>query len=141
MSADAVDVRPRWRRLGAPAAVVGVVAVATLALHLRDPHTSTWGACPWEVVTGTDCPGCGGLRAVNDLTNLRVVDAASSNLAFVASLPFVVVVFGRWVNESWTGVRRPVDRRKTALVSVTAGMLVVAWWIARNLPGLEWLRA
>ena len=32
---------------------------------------------------GIWCPACGGLRAVNDLTNGDVLGAASSNLVFV----------------------------------------------------------
>ena len=43
---------------------------ATIALRLRDPHDSgSWGYCPWKLLTGLDCPGCGALRAVNDLTH------------------------------------------------------------------------
>ena len=64
----------------APTALVGGLGLATLALHLRDPHDSySWGLCPSSVL-GLACPGCGGLRAVNDLTNLRLADAASSNV-------------------------------------------------------------
>ena len=70
------------------AAVVGAAAVA---LHFRDPHSSgSWGICPLFAATGIYCPGCGGLRAVNDLTNADVVAAASSNLLFVASIPLLV---------------------------------------------------
>ena len=71
-----------------PTAVVGTLATATVALHLRDPHVQgTWGICPTKAVLGIECPGCGGLRAVNDLTNLQLVDAISSNLVFVAAIP------------------------------------------------------
>ena len=52
----------------APALTIGGLSLATLALHLRDPHSSgTWGYCP-SALLGFSCPGCGGLRAVNDLT-------------------------------------------------------------------------
>ena len=68
-----------------------------MALHLRDPHEQgAWGLCPTQAFFGIECPGCGGLRAVNDLTNLQVLDAASSNLLFVAALPVLAYVFARW---------------------------------------------
>ena len=75
----------RAQRLCSPALTFGGLALATTALRLRDPHTSgSWGFCPSKLLLGIDCPGCGGLRAVNDLTHLDVASAASSNLLLVA---------------------------------------------------------
>ena len=77
----------RWQRMLAPAVTIGSLGAATVALHFRDPHVSgSWGMCPTAML-GFACPGCGGLRAVNDLTDLRLVDAASSNLLFVLRDP------------------------------------------------------
>src|SRR5690349_17327258 len=91
----------RWRRVAPPAVVVGGIAVASLALHLRDPHDSgSWGYCP-SAAMGVYCPGCGGLRAVNDLTNGDLAAAASSNVLFVALLPFLVVGLGVWTADRW----------------------------------------
>lgn len=122
--------------------VAGTLLAASVALHLRDPHRSgSWGGCPWLTVTGTDCPGCGGLRAVNDLTNLRVGAAASSNLLFIGALPVIALIFSRWVRDRWVGVRRFTVGNKVLVRSWLATGLVVVWWVVRNLPGLEWLRS
>src|SRR3954466_3693973 len=98
----------RGRRMLAPAATIAALTLATLALHLRDPHTSgSWGYCP-SALLGIYCPGCGGLRAVNDLTDGRFAAAASSNLLFIVLLPVLVFLLGRWLVERWTGrVRQP----------------------------------
>src|SRR5680860_987871 len=81
----------RLRRIKAPTLVAGAVVGASLLLHLRDPHESgSWGFCPWLLLTGTYCPGCGGLRAVNDLTRGDIPAAASSNLLFVGAVPLLV---------------------------------------------------
>lgn len=135
-----VDRRDRAGRLTGPAVTAAVIVVVSVALHLRDPHSNSWGVCPWQTITGTDCPGCGGLRAVNDLTNLRVAAAASSNLLFVAGLPFFALWFAAWVRNAWAGERAPLAHRPTLVAWVTAAVVAV-WWIVRNLPGLEWLRA
>ncbi|GAB3250719.1 DUF2752 domain-containing protein [Alteromonas gracilis] len=130
--------RSRTRRVAPLLIGAGVAASATVALHLRDPHVSgSWGFCPWLLLTGTYCPGCGGLRAVNDLTELRLSDAASSNLLFVAALPFIVLLWSREVVWAWRGERRPwLSPRAFALVVST---LILGFWVVRNLPGAAWL--
>ena len=67
----------RLNRLAAPAGLGAAALLTTLALHFRDPHVEgSWGQCPLNLVTGLDCPGCGGLRAVNNLTNFDLAGAA-----------------------------------------------------------------
>lgn len=129
----------RRQRLLAPAVTVGGLAAATLALHLRDPHVAgSWGGCP-SAMLGFWCPGCGGLRAVNDLTHGQLLEAASSNLAFVAALPLIVLALTVWTVDRWRGTRREVP---TALVRPTvyaAGGLLVVFTVLRNLPAGAWL--
>lgn len=134
------DDRARWRRLRAPVLLAGGLLLASVALHVRDPHRDgSWGFCPWLVLTGTYCPGCGGLRAVNDLTRGDVVAAASSNLLFVGSLPLLAFWWTRRVSDGWRGVRRRLTERRafqlTALFLAAAG----AFWVVRNLPFAAWL--
>ncbi len=122
-----------------PALVAGGLGAATLALHLRDPHEQgSWGLCPLAAV-GFDCPGCGGLRAVNDLTNLRFADAASSNLLFVAAIPVLAVVFWLWAAGRWSGRRwQPSDRAVTVGMLALVGAMVV-FTALRNTAAGSWL--
>lgn len=129
-----------WRRMLLPAMTVGTLALATIALHVRDPHDQgSWGICPTKALFGVSCPGCGGLRAVNDLSNFKILDAASSNLLFVASLPLIAYVFARWSIGRWTG--RPWDpsQRARNVSAVVVGVLLVAFAIARNTTTGSWL--
>ncbi len=130
----------RIARLGPPLALAGLVLGASLVLHLRDPHSEgSYGLCPWLTLTGTYCPGCGGLRAANDLTDLRLADAASSNLLFVATIPLFAAGWLRSVHQRWTGALRPISPARLHTLSVVAGVVVVAFWVLRNLPGAGWL--
>ena len=131
-------VRSGWRGLRTPALVAGGVLAASVVLHVRDPHAAgSYGFCPWLALTGTYCPACGGLRAVNDLTHGDIAAAASSNLLFVASLPFLAVWWLRSVLHGWRGGGRSVGDR-TAYVATAVGLtLVVVFWVVRNLPGAE----
>ncbi|GAA1523159.1 DUF2752 domain-containing protein [Nocardioides humi] len=129
----------RWRRMVPPALVAGGVIVASVALHLRDPHEQgSWGLCP-SAALGISCPGCGGLRAVNDLTDLRLADAASSNLLFVLSIPFVLWMFQRWAVGRWTGRPWNPDSRTVARVSAALIAVMVVFVVLRNLPVGAWL--
>ena len=134
----------RLERLRAPLLTAGVVGGLTIALHVRDPHSpGSWGLCPWLVLTGSYCPGCGGLRAVNDLGHGDLVGAASSNLLFVASIPLLVWFWVRWTRRAWAGAEHPAEgpawarEHSTVLIGAfTVLMLVFA--VLRNLPG-SWL--
>ena len=93
----------RWQRVATPALTIGGLAVATLALRVRDPHDQySWGLCP-SAALGFSCPGCGGLRAVNDLTHGDLGAALSSNLLLVVLVPFAIVALGLWVVDRWRG--------------------------------------
>lgn len=131
----------RARRLASPLAIGGGVALATLALRLRDPHVSgAWGLCPTKLLTDLDCPLCGSLRAVNDLTHLDVGAALSSNLVFVLLVPVILFFWGRRLVACWRGgvAMQPL----TVPGWVWVGGLIVfgVFTVARNLPG-SWLAA
>jgi Protein of unknown function (DUF2752) len=130
----------RGRRLGAPVVLAGAVLFLSLLLHLRDPHRGgSWGYCPWLLLTGTYCPGCGGLRAVNDLTHGDLGGAASSNLLLVVSAPFVGAWWSRWTRDRWRGVRRSVDSRRHVRLAVLFVALALCFAVLRNTDAGAWL--
>ena len=128
----------RTRRVAGPVLTIAGLAVVTSALALRDPHQhGSWGLCPSRAL-GFDCPGCGGLRAVNDLTHGRLLDAASSNLYLVVAIPVVVLLLGRWAVDAWRGTERAASPLTVPLL-VTAGLVLAAFTVLRNVPALGWL--
>lgn len=138
-AAPAVVEQSRWQRVAGPAVTIGGLALATLALHVRDPHQSgSWGYCP-SAALGIYCPGCGGLRAVNDLTDGQVGAAASSNLLFILLLPLLVFLLGRWAFERWTGRVRQPNTRRMQVFLVSLGVAAVVFTVLRNLAIGAWL--
>jgi hypothetical protein len=91
------------------------------------------------VLFGISCPGCGGLRAVNDLTNGDLLAAASSNLLFVASLPLIAWVVGRWVLGAWSGQPYRPGWAASRAFQVAAVSAVVLFTVLRNTPAGAWL--
>ena len=95
--------------------------------------------CPFKLLTGWDCPGCGALRAVNDLGNGHVDAALHSNAVLVLSLPLLVLGWIAWTMH--TARRGPVAVRPRAvsLASTAYVLVVLGFAIYRNTPwGIAW---
>ena len=131
--------RSRRQRVTGPLLLAGGVLGASVLLHLRDPHQSgSWGYCPWLLLTGTYCPGCGGLRAVNDLTHGDAAAAASSNLLFVTAIPFLVLAWGRTTLARWHGRVRQVAARRHVVLAVSLLAVALVFAVVRNTPAGVW---
>lgn len=130
----------RGRRIAAPLGTIAALSLATLALHVRDPHQhGTWGLCPLYAATGIYCPGCGGLRAVNDLTNGHVGAALSSNILVGLLVPVGVFVLALWAVDRWRGVERHLDRRIAAPAGYAFLAIGLVFTVLRNTPAGAWL--
>jgi Protein of unknown function (DUF2752) len=118
---------PQWRRtLSAQGrlATAALVALGVALVAVVDPHTAgRYPTCPFHAVTGLWCPGCGGLRAVHDLTHGHLVVALHENALVVLLAPSLVV----W----WLIARsRRSDGRPVTLTLSARGALVVAALLA-----------
>lgn len=126
-------------RLRAPALVGLGGAAAFTALRLRDPHVDgSWGFCPFLLLTGRPCPGCGGLRAINDLTHGDVVGAISSNVLAVALVVVLAIAWVFWVVRVMRGGDGPMIRlgHRTGMAVIA---LIAVFGVVRNLPFGIWL--
>ena len=141
-------VPPAGRPWLAPIAVGAVTAAATAVLAVRSPHlTGSYGVCPVLAATGLWCPGCGGLRAVHELTGLDVASAWAMNPLVVVGVPLLVAAWTLWLVRSLgrgptgTGGRRGRVRHGARTWPGWAFLAVaVAFTVARNVPPLEpWL--
>jgi Protein of unknown function (DUF2752) len=140
LATEPVTLRPsRPERMRAPVLTAAGLGLTALALRVRDPHVShSWGVCPLYALTGVYCPGCGGLRGVNDLTRGHVGAAASSNVLLVVAIPFAAYFLVRWTWATWQGDIVSVVPALPRAVRIGLGAVVLVFWVARNLPG-SWL--
>lgn len=107
--------------------LVGAAGLGALGLlHVHDPHQSgAYGFCPFLLLTGHPCPGCGGLRAMNDLTNGAIGGALSSNAMAVVLLVVMGAAWTVWFYRRWRGQPAPL----LALNSPVLSGLIAAFFI------------
>src|SRR4051812_47783118 len=111
--------------MAAPAATIGGLALATLALHVRDPHgQGAWGVCP-IAAPRLSCPRCGGLRAGHAPTEGDVLGAPSTTPPLVVVLPFLLAALGVGSVARWRGTAHGVPRAAVRPLLV-AGVALLA---------------
>jgi hypothetical protein len=112
--------------------IAGSTAVGAAALAYIgtvDPHRpgAVFPFCPFKVITGWDCPACGGLRMTHDVLHGNFSAAVTDNVFLLVGLP-LLAIFALW-------------RRRRGRQVVTTSLLVVlavatlGWTVVRNLPG------
>ncbi|PSK86553.1 uncharacterized protein DUF2752 [Murinocardiopsis flavida] len=125
------------RRLPAVAGplAVGAIGLAAAALvHVVDPNEAgNYPTCPWLMVTGTYCPGCGTMRAVSALTNGDLAGAFAMNPLTMVLLPILAVGWARWLYASLRPGPDPFDSVRPVWLWLLLGV-VLAFWLVRNLP-------
>ena len=100
--------------------VMGIVAI--LFLYMWSPQEFGWfPRCPFLVITGYKCPGCGSLRAIHALLRFHFAETINLNPIMVFSIPLVIALLAS---------------RRLRFCSITGRavlVITVAWWILRNI--------
>ena len=122
--------QPSTGAIRVTAAATGTMAVGALVYTgLADPHRAgfLFPGCPFKILTGWNCPLCGGLRMTHDVLHGDLAAAVVDNVYALVGIPLLVL----WLAVRW--------RRGRPLTSVTPVVVVIAtmliWTVIRNLPG------
>lgn len=111
---------------------LGTAALGAAALTyvgLVDPHRpgAVFPFCPFKLITGWNCPACGGLRMTHDVLHGDLSAAVVDNAFALVGLPLLALW---WLWRAGRG-RPAFTPRSLALIGVAA----VVWTVVRNLPG------
>jgi hypothetical protein len=90
--------------------------------------------CLLHTLTGLQCPGCGGLRAVHQLLHGHVAAAFAYNPLFVLALPWLGGL-AVWQSQRLLTGRPLVNPFRRPAIIWAVATLVVAFTVARNLAG------
>ena len=114
------------------AATAIVVAVALYAAV--DPSSSRlFPKCPFYVLTGLKCPGCGTQRAIHQLLHLNIGQAIHYNALMVASIP--LMVFLGAANALRDRHPRLYLASRNPVLSWAVLAVVLLWMLFRNVFG------
>ncbi|WNV89408.1 DUF2752 domain-containing protein [Umezawaea sp. Da 62-37] len=121
------------KALTGPVAVAAAAAAGAVVLLFADPtKPGSWlPRCPFNWLTGLDCPACGSTRMVHALVHGDLAAAWHYNaVMLIAGLPMLAWLWYRWFRASRANIPTPPLPRQ-----VTTTVLVVAatWMLARNL--------
>ncbi len=126
----------RTRQLAIAALVwLGLAAGATFLFFFNpaSPSNQFFPKCPFRLLTGCQCPGCGSTRAFYQLLHLHPVAAFKFNPLTVLTLPFIVYGFLGFTKSAITG--KPQRRLFIPPFYLWAWLvLMLFFWVFRNTP-------
>lgn len=108
----------------------GVLLAGALGyIGFTNPHDpqSVYPPCPFKMLTGWNCPFCGGLRMTYDLLHGDLLASINDNLFALLGIPLLA---------GWVLMRRHRGRPALpfgAVLTIVAATLV--WTVVRNLSG------
>jgi hypothetical protein len=111
--------------LGAGALLGGALAY----VGLGDPHSPdfVFPACPFKLLTGWNCPACGGMRMTHDVLHGDLAAAVMDNLFLLVGLPALMA----WILVRWRRGQPIMTMPAIVVIAITA----VTWTVVRNMPG------
>ncbi len=117
--------RGLYSALGSGALLAGAIGY----IGLVDPHKpdSIFPVCPFRLLTGWNCPACGGLRMIHDVLHGDLAAAITDNIFLLVGIPMLA---------GWFVLRRRSGKSQSPMPAVVTFVIVTAaWTVLRNLPG------
>ncbi len=112
------------------AAVLIAAALLLFIYYKFDPSTGVFfPKCPFRLVFGVPCPGCGSQRAIHSLLHANIASALKYNAFLVLCIPYLsLYLVSNCMKEKWPGLYRIANHRYIAYFFVVA---VPLWWVLR----------
>ena len=112
--------------------VLGILGLSCFLIgyHFFDPAHNPWAPkCPFLLLTGYRCPGCGSQRAIHSFLNGRIGEGIQYNYLLLPALIYVSALL----------IAPKNSKVYQALTSSTACWIwlavIILWWIGRNVFG------
>ncbi|MDR3183760.1 MAG: DUF2752 domain-containing protein [Planctomycetaceae bacterium] len=115
--------------------ILGILLAITAMTVLSSGHPSEYAwmpKCPFHLLTGLYCPGCGSTRAVHYLLQGQITTAFRYQPILLSMLPLFVLLTGKWLYEVYQNkpVILPLELPLYRLILIT----VCLFFLLRNIP-------
>ena len=108
-----------------------ISALGLLFFFFNPSNTALFPKCPFLLLTGWKCPGCGSQRAIHHLLHLQISEAFLDNALLIILLPlllvFMVIEYGR---TSLSRLRKKINHPLLIWLLLS---IIGFWWIFRNI--------
>jgi hypothetical protein len=114
---------------------LGLAAITVFLFFFNPalPGNQFFPKCPFRLVTGWQCPGCGSTRACYQLLHLQPIAAFKLNPLMVLTLPFIIYGLLGFTRSAITG--QPQRRLFIPPIYLWAWLvLLIFFWVFRNTP-------
>lgn len=122
------------RRVGPILIVILFAGIAVAYKYLDPAVVPIFPRCPFRLLTGYLCPGCGSQRAIHRLLNLDIAGAWQMNPLLVIALPYLALVL--LLKPLAHGSPR-CARLRDLLVGYRASVVILVvilfFWVGRNI--------
>ena len=119
------------KRLLRSLAFLGVGIVAFYLYSFNPANSPLYPPCPFHLLTGLHCPGCGSLRALHHLLHGHLLMAFWLNPLMIVSLPFLGYSFVSYLMVGIKGRPLPNIFLPASCIWVYLGF-VLLFWVIRN---------
>jgi len=114
--------------------VMAVLLLGIVIYGVFDPAESGFfPRCPFYLLTGLKCPGCGSQRAVHQLLTFHPLEALRYNALVVASIPLLAFfLLAELMQKKWPKLYSFSHNTVLAWVILA---IIGLWWLLRNIFG------
>ena len=125
---------PFWNRRTSVVAIWGLLISLGIYVFAFEPgRTGFFPLCPFRLVTGLTCPGCGSTRALHQLLHGHFASAFMLNPLFIIAIPFLFYALLRHSAFAFQG-KIPRPNALPAAYIYLIFVVILSFWIFRNTP-------
>jgi hypothetical protein len=113
-----------------------LLAVLLYYFYSKNPSDkeNLYVSCTFKNLTGLDCPGCGGQRAVHHLLHFEFGKAIQDNALFIFLIPYLALLFYYEIRRIYFGIPKPRNFFTSNKIIWIFLIALLVFGILRNLP-------
>lgn len=111
------------------------ILILIIIFYIYNPcNYNIFPKCPFLLLTGLQCPGCGSQRAIHSLLHLNILKAFYYNALLVFTLPVIVILLlAEYYRCSKLVFYIKIHNKMYIWCYL---VIVMLWWIVRNIFNL-----